>query len=984
MVVLELHGSTRARRAAAVLAALLVSALLLAGAPAPARAQAAAPPPCPEAVPTSELREGMRATGYTVSRGTAIETFDVEILGVLTDGIAPGRDMIIVDTDSPAIRRAGGIWFGMSGSPVYVGDRLVGAVAFGLGFGKSTIGGLTAAQDMRDLLTLPPGTQERALTSAEPRADGAMARRVAERDGRSYAGERESFRRLALPMAVSGLSAARLATFGDVAQRSGQSVVPYASSAAPLAAQPVTAERPVPGGNFAGALSYGDLTAAGVGTTTFVCEDRAVAFGHPFLFSGGTTMGASLASAITIVDDAVFPGFKLANLTGLLGTVDQDRLAGIRATLGARPASVPVTSEVRDLDLGRARAGRTDVVLRDALPILSVFHLVSNIDVVADRVGEGSAEVTYRISGAGADSGPFELTRTNRFASDFDVAFESAFELLDSLFRLDGTAVDRVTIESVDVDVDIERAVRRYTLREVRVGVDGEPPVRTRRVEALPGSVLDLEIDLRASDGTPARTVALTLEVPDDAGEFGFLSVGAAVGQGGFDDCFFDPAACEEDGPATLAELVADIQDAPRNDELVATLTTDTFDGGDCTVTTAPDGTETVDCPPPSQDPGAQPAPEPVEVRELLDKVVSGQRGIEVDLSGGGCPDCPIGEPEPAGVVRVAGTNRIDTAIAASQVAYPQADTVVLARADRYPDALAGGPLAAQVGGPVLLTPSDRLPRSVADEIQRLGASSAILLGGQAALGTGVAGSLAELGISDVQRVGGPDRFATAAAIAARVLGSQDGGGGTVFVAEGANADPARGWPDALSASAGAAHEGAAVLLVTHQAAPAVTLAAIRDLGVRKAVIVGGPAAVSDAVGGELVAAGASVERLSGPTRYDTSIAVAERAVAQGADPSVTWLATGRAFPDALVGGPAAAATGGVLLLVDGRDLSGSPSTREWLEGLAGGDALAFLLGGQSAISAATEQQIGAALGLAPTDPAPSPGPDPQPERPRG
>jgi SpoIVB peptidase S55 len=91
----------------------------------------------------------LAGTGYTISSGTTPKPFTARVIGVLKDGIAPGLDMIIVETDSPAIRDAGGIWAGMSGSPVYTSDgRLLGAVAYGLSGAPSRIGGITPAEEM--------------------------------------------------------------------------------------------------------------------------------------------------------------------------------------------------------------------------------------------------------------------------------------------------------------------------------------------------------------------------------------------------------------------------------------------------------------------------------------------------------------------------------------------------------------------------------------------------------------------------------------------------------------------------------------------------------------------------------------------------------------------------------------------------------------------------------------------------------------------
>ena len=105
-------------------------------------------------------------------------------------------------------------------------------------------------------------------------------------------------------------------------------------------------------------MSLGDITVAGIGTTTFVCEGKAVAFGHPFNWTGDTTMSVHAADTITIVKDPIFGSYKLANIAESVGTLTQDRLAGIVAELGAAPEGSPITSTVTDLDLdGRAPGG---------------------------------------------------------------------------------------------------------------------------------------------------------------------------------------------------------------------------------------------------------------------------------------------------------------------------------------------------------------------------------------------------------------------------------------------------------------------------------------------------------------------------------------------------------------------------------------------------------------------------------------------------
>lgn len=299
---------------------------------------------------------------------------------------------------------------------------------------------------------------------------------------------------------------------------------------------------------------------------------------------------------------------------------------------------------------------------------------------------------------------------------------------------------------------------------------------------------------------------------------------------------------------------------------------------------------------------------------------------------------------------RLAGTDRVHTAVRISAGTFPSADTVVLARADTYPDALAGAPLAARLGGPVLLSAQDRLSAATRSELQRLGARRAVLLGGPAALSDAVRADVEGLGLS-VERLAGTDRFDTAARVAARV------GGQRVYVTQGISADPNRGWPDAVAVSALAAFQGAPILLTRQESLPAATSRALTRLGVTRATVVGGPMAVSGTVERQLAATGAQVDRVSGSDRYETSARLASRAAAAGLSANRPWLATGLNFPDALTAGPAAAAAQGVLLLVHGQSLSSSGASRSWLQRQGAELTRLLVVGGGAAVSEQTARE---------------------------
>lgn len=285
----------------------------------------------------------------------------------------------------------------------------------------------------------------------------------------------------------------------------------------------------------------------------------------------------------------------------------------------------------------------------------------------------------------------------------------------------------------------------------------------------------------------------------------------------------------------------------------------------------------------------------------------------------------------PGWSIRLAGPGRSDTAVELSRT-FSAAKAVVIARADDHPDALAGGPLAGALDAPVLLTHRDGLTPAVRGEIDRLGADHAYLLGGPAALSPQVEDDLAEAGLTTT-RLAGSDRFATAAVIAgelAEIAGNPE----RAFIVEGWHADPARGWPDALSASGLAAHRGEPILLVTRDRLPAATADALDAGGASQAMIIGGTSAVSPEVQTRLGGHVDDVARTAGVDRYETSAKVADLAVAAGGQPIYPWLATGRDWPDALAAAPAASHDGGVLLLLHGGPyVSGSyHHTEMWLQ----------------------------------------------------
>ncbi len=355
--------------------------------------------------------------------------------------------------------------------------------------------------------------------------------------------------------------------------RQGLPFIAYMGSSASTSPPPSPPATLRAGDTFVAAMSTGDVTVAGVGTTTFVCNGRAAAFGHPFNWTGETTMAARAGDTITIVSDPIYGSYKLANIGESIGTLTQDRLAGIVANLGAGPTGSPVTSTVTDLDTGKSRSGRSDVVLPEFLPFLAFEHLFMNVDVTIDRLGPGNADAAFTIRGTRDGGRTWELTRSNHYASDYDISFESVAEVAFTAELLQFFEGEEIQVTSIDVPkLEIEKSFEQYQVRSI-LQWNGTRYVAREYLRGRPGQMLKLRIVLKPAHVAGLKNVDLQLKVPATARRSGWVEVfGGASASSGI-PCFIFDEECEEDtAEPTFDQFLASLQDAPRGDEVVARL----------------------------------------------------------------------------------------------------------------------------------------------------------------------------------------------------------------------------------------------------------------------------------------------------------------------------------------------------------------------------------------------------------------------------
>ncbi len=542
-------------RSRAVAAALTGLALIGGGAAVTTQSANAAPPDedCTQPYPVAEVNPQDPVTGLTVDTGTVPTEFEGEILGVINDGIAPGLDMIMARLTSDEIDRVG-IWQGMSGSPVYAEDgRLIGAVAYGLSWGPSPVAGITPFEDMDEYLSAAAPQK----VAVGPR----LAKRVAATTDVTARQARQGMEQLPMPLSLSGISQRRLKQAQgkkgpDFIRTRGASATGAASSSVDAAPEDLVA-----GGNLGAVISYGDITSGGVGTVTSVCNGELVGFGHPMGFFGKTTLGMMPAEAVYVQEDPAGPGFKVANMADSpAGMIDQDRLTGISGPIG--DAFVPDETDVSStISYGsKEREGTSHSVIPGYNADVTFFQLLANHDRVIDAYQPGSEKASFSITGADAKGKPFDIEWDDTYVSDYDISFESSYEIADTVYllsRMKGVSVDSVTA-TADV-VDSTAVLRLKTVQQKR-GAAWVTIGRKQPARVTPGTTLRLRA--KVTGGGTTKWLPLRIAVPKKAKRNGFLEVSGGLAS--WDSGLY--------GAKTPAQLKSAVAAMTKNDEVKASL----------------------------------------------------------------------------------------------------------------------------------------------------------------------------------------------------------------------------------------------------------------------------------------------------------------------------------------------------------------------------------------------------------------------------
>ncbi len=466
-----------------------------------------------------ELSRGQKGYGLSVFAGTEPERFEVEVLGVLRNS-TPELSYILARLTGQDLERSGVI-AGMSGSPVYIDDRLAGAVAFSYLFGLDAIAGITPIGAMRRLSELPAAAAIPQVTApAELAIDfedllkrqfpaDLLAQQVSRLQPMSHAGGSSS-----LQWTASGFGEAATALLG----RALGDVTPAGASAGGGAA--VAAEL-VPGSAVAAVLVRGDLNLAAHGTVTDRDGDEVLAFGHPMFSLGPVRLPLAPSEVVTVIANAA-NSFKVSNAGPVVGAFDQDRQAGVRGRLGLEAPTTPLTVHLRGLS---RRDYRMEVAnLPQLRPILLAISALGALDAGSYAAGFQGIDLDAEIALAGHES----LRIRQSFDGD-QAAIGSVIYLLGFAAFLEFNTLAEVEIESVEVELtQVERPhsatlVAAYPER-TRVEPGQRVPV-TLELQAFRGERFRRDVEIRVppeaangrymvliGDGTSMDAVRLSLE----------------------------------------------------------------------------------------------------------------------------------------------------------------------------------------------------------------------------------------------------------------------------------------------------------------------------------------------------------------------------------------------------------------------------------------------------------------------------------------
>ncbi|HYN86314.1 MAG TPA: SpoIVB peptidase S55 domain-containing protein [Pyrinomonadaceae bacterium] len=524
-------------------------------------------------LPLEEVKAGQKGVARTVFSGAEPKDFEVEILGVLPGYPQPRMSVIIARLSGGEVERTS-VFAGMSGSPVYVDGKLVGAIAYSFPFSKEPIAGITPIQQMIDIFERGrvegSGGRDQMGFAREPRAvsysqlSGADWKMQLPRAGVAATtfiapvatGSPltpllgQQLAPIATPVVFGGISQETLSHFAPQLQTHGLLAVSGVGGAAPITPLgPIDDKTLAPGTSVSVQLVRGDYSIAASGTVTHREGDRVYAFGHPFLSLGSSEMPMTEASVVTVIP-STYNSFKLTVPGQMVGAISQDRATGIYGELRRAPKMIPVTI---NLHTSRDRVEKytyevaNDEFLTPLLLNITIFNTIASSE---RSLGDSTVSVRGEIAVKGQ-----ETIKLERRFSTSGAGLSAAGSVAGPVAALMASGFDGVDLQSVTLDIASADVRRAATLD--RIALD--------RAEVARGESVEVQAYVRTESGRQF-VQRIPVEIPAD------VPVGPLmlfVGDGG---ALQQASATQNFVPKDLGQLVSAINKIRKNDRLYVKL----------------------------------------------------------------------------------------------------------------------------------------------------------------------------------------------------------------------------------------------------------------------------------------------------------------------------------------------------------------------------------------------------------------------------
>ena len=441
---------------AAFLPCLLAAIVTLLSSVASAAQAVPVPPPSTGGFfPLSEVHRGLTATAWTVFSGTTPEPMDVEVLGVLRGARGPGHDIILAVLKGSRAEYTG-VVAGMSGSPVYVGKRLLGSISYRFGqFSKDAIAGITPIEQMLEVRDLP--IQSTDLTQSIALPPSLLPASVDRPSNPLAASPSTTFQAMETPLSMSGFHPEAIRFWqqqvagtglDNIAAGGNGSSLP--SSTGSYAEPPMSTTPVLPGSAVSVQLIRGDLELAATCTVTYVDPKQILACGHPVLQAGSVSLPMTTAEVVVTLASPFSP-FKIVNTGQTIGAFTEDRDAAIRGILGARAKMIPLHIAVHSPTAAR----ELHIEILDLPSLTAQAMMVSLYESLLEN-NQSTAETSYHVTGSidldGDAPSPIDLwvSANDQANSPMDAAILTG----TSFARIYQNDARRGNIRSIDLHVE--------------------------------------------------------------------------------------------------------------------------------------------------------------------------------------------------------------------------------------------------------------------------------------------------------------------------------------------------------------------------------------------------------------------------------------------------------------------------------------------------------------------------------------------------